>query len=275
MAVQKRNKLNQLKRSLPEGLLVDAAWLENRGYSRSLRSHYVASDWLEQPCRGVFQRPRGKLRWEQVAISLQSLLDYPVAVGGRTALNMQGHAHYLRHSQPPTHLYGYSGLPGWLARLNLDQPFVCHNSHRLFPTLSFPQGKIPLDYLKSEDSGKTLNCGLRIVSWGQWHWPLVLSTPERAYLELLDELPGKETFDEVDKIMEGLVNLSPRRVQMLLENTRSIKVKRLFLFFAHRHGHRWLNHLQEEKINLGTGKRKLVQNGVLDPNYLITVPEYI
>ena len=120
-----------------------------------------------------------------------------------------------------------------------------------------------------------MNCGLRIVSWGQWHWPLVLSTPERAYLELLDELPGKETFDEVDKIMEGLVNLSPRRVQMLLENTRSIKVKRLFLFFAHRHGHRWLNHLQEEKINLGTGKRKLVQNGVLDPNYLITVPEYI
>ena len=49
MTVQSGKKLNWLEHELPEGLLVDAAWLEANGYSRSLRSQYVAAGWLEQP----------------------------------------------------------------------------------------------------------------------------------------------------------------------------------------------------------------------------------
>lgn len=88
----KRNgqKLNRLQRDVPEGLLVDAAWMTAHGYSTSLRTQYVAAGWLEQPVRGVFRRPRGELTWEKVVISLQMLLDYPVVVGGRTALELQG-----------------------------------------------------------------------------------------------------------------------------------------------------------------------------------------
>ena len=70
-----------MERALPEGLLADAQWLEQRGYYRSLRSQYVASGWLEQPARGVFRRPRGTVSWEQVVISLQTLLEFPVSVG--------------------------------------------------------------------------------------------------------------------------------------------------------------------------------------------------
>ena len=73
--------------------------------------------------------------------------------------------------------------------------------------------------------------------------------------------------------MEGLANLSPRRMQSLLESTRSVKVKRLFLFFADRHQHRWLDYISREKIDLGKGKRMLVKGGKLDTKYLITVPE--
>ena len=42
-------------------------------------------------------------------------------------------------------------------------------------------------------------------------WPLMLSTPERAVLELLDELPGREAFHQADVLMEGLPALSPKR----------------------------------------------------------------
>ncbi len=63
------------------------------------------------------------------------------------------------------------------------------------------------------------------MRWGQWDWPLLISTPERAILELIDELPNKETFHLVDVTMEGLVNVSPRRMQQLLEVATSIKVK--------------------------------------------------
>ena len=120
---------------------------------------------------------------------------------------------------------------------------------------------------------EALEGALRIERWGQWKWPLVMSMPERAYLELLDELPKKETFHMADVIMEGLVNLSPRRLQSLLENCNNIKVKRLFFFFAERHQHKWFAHIKSKNIDLGKGKRMLVKGGKLDTKYQITVPE--
>ena len=100
-----------------------------------------------------------------------------------------------------------------------------------------------------------------------------MSAPERAILELLDEVPQRETFHQADMLMEGLRNLSPRRLQKLLADCRSIKVKRLFLWFAERHNHAWLKKLDRNGINLGRGKRMLVRGGKLDTKYNITVPE--
>jgi len=100
-----------------------------------------------------------------------------------------------------------------------------------------------------------------------------MSSPERAILEMLDELPQHESFHQVDMVMEGLVNLRPRRLQALLEDAGSIKVKRLFLFFADRHRHKWLDYIDRDKISLGSGKRVIFTGGKLDPEYKITVPE--
>jgi hypothetical protein len=73
--------------------------------------------------------------------------------------------------------------------------------------------------------------------------------------------------------MEGLSNLSPRRLQKHLADCRSVKVKRLFFFFADRHKHAWLKHLDTKYIDFGTGKRMLVKGGKLDPVRQIIVPE--
>ena len=112
-----------------------------------------------------------------------------------------------------------------------------------------------------------------IQPWGPWRWPLMLTTPERAILELLDELPDNESFHQVDVLMEGLSTLSPARLQTLLVDCRSIKVKRLFFFFADRHRHAWLKRLNRRAIDLGSGKRMLVKGGRFDAQHLITVPE--
>ena len=269
MTVQNRDKLNWLERRLPEGLLVDAAWLERHGYSRSLRSQYVAGGWLEQPIRSVFRRPRGSLSWEQVVISLQSLLHLPVSVGGRTALELHGYAHYLPRGQEKIHLYVEGKLPGWLFKLPMEATFVRHNRCRFLPPVRLPR---LTEEGFPEVGRKSLQQGLRPLPWGQWKWPMLLSTPERALLELLDELPGAETFHDVDVLVESLVDLSPRRLQHLLEQTRSIKVKRLFFFYADRHSHRWLDHIARERIDLGSGKRVLVKGGKFDPKYQITIP---
>jgi hypothetical protein len=264
MTEQTGGKLNQLERLLPEGLLVDAAWLSEHGYSTSLRSQYVSAGWLEQPTRQVYRRTRGSLSWEQVAISLQTLLHEDLTVGGRTALELQGFAHYLSHETKEVHLYGPKHPPSWLGKLPLGVSFAYHNSQRLFLSAAKAAGPSGHDSLPAD---------LVAQPWGQWGWKLTLSSPERALLELLDELPNRESFHQVDKLVEGLANLSPRRLEKLLLNCRSIKVKRLFFFFADRHQHAWLKRINKDDIDLGKGKRMLVRGGKLNAAYQITVPE--
>jgi hypothetical protein len=270
-------KLNLLQRLLPDGLVADARWLQVRGYSSGLRSKYVASGWLEQPARGVFTRPGGGHRWEQFIISLQSLLRQPVAVGGKTALGLQGYAHDVPLGvEESVQLYTEAKLPGWLQKLPLRTAFDVHNARRLFPDAGIAASVDDLpDPASKPARPSTLprGHGLTTVPWGPKDWPILVSTPERAALELLDELPDNETFESVDLIMEGLTTLSPRRVEELLTRCSSIKVKRLFLWFAERHGQPWLDRIDARHVDTGTGKRVIARGGRLDSKYLITVPE--
>jgi hypothetical protein len=100
-----------------------------------------------------------------------------------------------------------------------------------------------------------------------------MSSPERAILELLEEVPRRETFHQADALMEELRNLNPRRLHALLVECRSVKVKRLSLWFAERHKHAWLKGLDRNGIDLGRGKRMLARRGKLDTRFNITVPE--
>jgi Transcriptional regulator, AbiEi antitoxin, Type IV TA system/Transcriptional regulator, AbiEi antitoxin N-terminal domain len=254
MATRSDSKLNRLQQELPEGLLADAGWLEAHGYSSALRSQYVRAGWLDSPARRVYRRSRTPLTWQQAVISLQTLLDLPLAVGGRTALEQLGYAHYLSAEMREVHLYGTKRAPTWLGDLPLDVKFHWHNSLRLFPGDAPPE---PSPVMVSA-------AGLSL--------PIRYSSKERAVLELLDELPEHESFHQVDALMEGLSDLSPRRLQTLLETCSSVKVKRLFLFFADRHRHAWRSRLDVSRVDLGSGKRVLVKGGRLDPTYHITVP---
>ncbi|MGQ3049269.1 MAG: type IV toxin-antitoxin system AbiEi family antitoxin domain-containing protein [Niveispirillum sp.] len=262
-----------LERTLPDGLLVDAAWMEQHGYSTSLRSQYVAAGWLVQPVRGTYKRPLGKLTWERAVISLQALMKHPLIVGGRTALELQGLGHYVSASGPASiHLHGDEPPPGWLAKLPFKERFIFHKAQTLFSATTTAEGPLSLAGGDDGDDHERTGDHVRPLTMSA-HWPLLVSTPERAFLELLDELPKRETFHNVDMIAEGLRSLSPARLQRLLEDCRSVKVKRLFFWFAERHGHRWLNRIDRDRVSLGSGKRMLVKGGRLDPKYLITVPE--
>ena len=276
MAKRLEGKLNYLERSLPRGFVVDARWLEELGYSSSLRSQYVSGGWLEQPAPRVYRLPSSApLTWQHVLLSLQAVLHVDLVVGGRTALELQGFAHYLSQTQKEVHLYGLKPPPTWLRNLELGVSFHYHNSLRLFPERSAALTSVNWNLetrqvtsvADSDPNVTVINLG------GPDEWPLAVSTPERAVLELMDELPKHESFHQVDMLMEGLSNLRPRWLQQLLSECRSVKVKRLFFFFADRHRHRWLKQLDKSKVDLGEGKRLLVRGGKLDRTYQITVPE--
>jgi hypothetical protein len=275
MGSQNQGKLNWLQHNLPEGLVTDSSWLERHGISRQLRRKYVMHGWLLQLGRGVYRRPTSAevfttVPWQQLVISLNALQNLPVAVGARTALDLQGFSHYVSPGgSREAHLYANEELPGWVSRVPVDAKLVLHDARKLFRNRDVPayftSGDATLRH--PEDSGFTQQ------SWGHWKYPLTTSTPERAVLELLDEVPKRETFHQADVLLEGLRNLSPRRLQALLGDCRNVKVKRLFFWFAERHNHAWLQKIDRSGIDLGKGKRMLVRGGKLDTKYNITVPE--
>jgi hypothetical protein len=269
---QKPRRLNLLQRLLPEGLLATTSWLEGHGYTRSLLAKYVQRGWLESPARGVYRRPGPPLVWQHAVVSLQTFLGVRVHVGGLTALELEGHGHFLRLGGiQPIHLYSAARLGSWVSKLSTKDPLVLHRD-RLFAEDSEAAGEPEEPHPAFRDRHHP-RLGLRQQPWSAYGWPIVYSTPERAILELLDEVPANESPSHANLLIQGLTTLSPRRLARLLRSCRSVKVKRLFFALAGRHNHRWLEKLDPKEFDLGKGKRMLIPGGRLHPRYLITLPE--
>ncbi|MAQ45933.1 MAG: hypothetical protein CL812_08755 [Confluentimicrobium sp.] len=277
MSVQRGQKLNSLQRLLPEGLVASSRWLDEAGYSSALRSKYVANGWLEQPTRGIYKRPGTETRWQHLIISLQSLMRIPVIVGGLSALELQGYGHYVAMgTRRKVHLYTEAPLSKWLNEIDPEIDFQTRNARKLFKSEAIFKAIQDLPSISSARNVETLNNpegGLRLHVWGDRSWPMVISRPERAILEFLDEIPAHQSFQHAADMFTGLSNLSPKQLQKSLEGCKSVKVNRLFLWFAERHDHAWFKRLDLDAINIGSGKRVIAKGGRLDAKYQITVPE--
>jgi hypothetical protein len=92
-------------------------------------------------------------------------------------------------------------------------------------------------------------------------------------MECLSLAPQQFPLVEAKEIMEGLTTIRPAAVQELLENCKSVKVKRLFLFLAEKAEHSWFKYIDTQKIDLGSGKRSLAKDGVLVSKYQLVVPK--
>jgi hypothetical protein len=111
-----------------------------------------------------------------------------------------------------------------------------------------------------------------LEDYNEGAFQIKIASPERAILECLYLTPDKQDLLETYQIMSGLVNLRPDMVQTLLNECKSVKVKRLFLYMLKKANHQWGQFLDLSEVNLGTGDRELVKNGIYDPEFHITVP---
>lgn len=265
MSDSRNEKLNRLLETLGDTTLVSSRWLRAHGYPSNLVARYMASGWLQSPARGVYQRKGGKPTWEGLLHTLQQLEQLPIHVGGRFALARRGHEHYLRLGEPATlTLYGAAKLPAWAHKLPLRQRVqACGNGPFDWPPPSFSVG--------TPDTMLTAQ-GLERVADDTSAAGVVFSSPERAILELCDEITDGALVHEANAIMQGLATLRPQLVGTLLQHCSSIKTKRLFLALADRNRHAWLEHVNLQTVDLGRGKRELVRGGKLNAKYQITLP---
>ncbi len=140
MGLLKSDKLNLLHKKLPEGAMVPSRWLQAQGYSRQLLYKYVKSGWLRSPGPDTYCRSTTELTWQSVVASWQHVSARAWHVGGETALNLLGHAYYLRlGGEAHVHLYGRGAVPGRVKGLSASAEWVFH-SRALFATEDVAMG---------------------------------------------------------------------------------------------------------------------------------------
>ena len=250
MNTEKESKLNNLLSIQPSGIVLCSAWLTEQGYSLDLQKQYKKSRWFESIGTGALIRRADLVDYLGGVYALQSQLGLSVHPAGKTALSLQGKAHYLELSAKKAQLFGGKGerLPLWFKKRDWGLSVETRLTSFLPPDL----GLIEFEH-------KSFN--------------VKISSPARAVMECLYLAPKYQPLIEVYELMEGLNNLRPATVQTLLEDCSSIKVKRLFLYLADKAGHEWLSYIDLSKVDFGSGKRAIVSDGVYIPKYRITVPK--
>jgi len=253
MSGEPRTKLNRLLRAWPQGTVAVSPWLEKQGAYQQLLHEYEKSGWIERIGQGAYIRAGDAVEWTGGLYALQNHLKLPVHVAAKTALQMQGYAHFLPLGKGRVvTLFGTPGtrLPTWFRRYDWG---------------------VKLRYVTTKLFADVPDAGLTTKTLGTW--AITLSAPERAMMEVLHLVPSKETFEEASLLMQSLTTLRPRSVQSLLEQCQSVKVKRLFMFLAESHNHAWVRKLDPSQVDFGKGKRMIVKGGRFDTKYRITVPD--
>lgn len=249
MNTEKKTKINSLLQSIPSGVVLSSAWLTGQGYSLDLQKQYRKNQWLKSIGTGALIRDGDEVDYLGGVYTLQSQLRMTIHPSAKTALALQGKAHYLGLNERRAILFGprEEKLPRWFEEYDWGTEIDSKSSSFLPPDLG-------------------------LVAVEHKSFRIKVSSPARAVMECLYLAPAHQPLLEVYELMEGLNNLRPATVQKLLESCTSVKVKRLFLYMAEKAGHDWFNYLITEKIDLGSGKRAIVTGGIFNAKYQMTIP---
>ena len=249
MSVVYTNKLNQLLTQRNPGGLYFSAWLTEKGYSNQLIMRYRNSGWLSTLSRGVMYRAGDKLNSFAVINSYNEQMKKDFHIAAHSALELSGFNHYIPMGKPLLMVAHPKEqlVPEWIKKIDLDR------TPKFFSTETFSKPQIS--------------------TFNSEYAHLKASVPEQAFLECLLLAPRQYSFMDLYYLMEQLTSLRPDVLQSILENTDNIKTKRLFLYMAEKADHYWCRLLDTKKIDLGSGKQKLVEKGVYLPKYKITIPQ--
>lgn len=224
--------------------VLTAAFLRRQGVSYQRMLKYRKGGWLSALGTGAFSESGTTPTFEMAIAALSEQLGLPVHLGGKTALLRHGIVQHLPLGGHMSELYLSRGfqLPKWFCDTYGGQ-FVRNSSHLVADDTG----------LDREDNG------------------VVLSSPERAFLEVAAQVPKKTALGELYQLMEFAETLRPKLLTDLLVRCGSIKAKRVFLFLADDLGHWWAKKIDHSAINLGNGCRVIDKGGEFQAKYNIVV----
>lgn len=251
-----KSKLKSLLENWPMHTIVTTSWLLDHGYTYSNIQKYVTSNWIQHAGSGsgAYKRPYDTISWEGAIYGLQQQHPKTFYVGGKSALEKHGAAHYITFGETSLFLFTPvpQSCPYWI------KDFLENNSnaikfHHFYNKLLPPEVGLT-----------TFDCG---------EFSIQIASRERAAFEMVELLGKHHTFGECRLVFENLSTLRPKLVQELLEKCTSVKAKRVFLFLSAKLNLPWMKYINETTIDLGEGARQLTSQGHYDAYYKITYPK--
>lgn len=273
----------------PKGTIATYDWLEGQGVYRQLADTYVNSGWLERVGRGAFKRAGEEVNWTGALYAMQTQLKLSLHAAGKTALQLQGYAHYLplgfasragaasgtKHASVSGSASGARSASVSRAGSESEAAVIlfCNSNEKLPAWFKQYQWQIKVRFTATNLFGDKNSPGL--TGFDEGDYSIKISSAERAMLEVCYAVPDKESFEEAGHLMEGLTTLRPNLVQELLEKCSSVKTKRLFMYFAEEYSHAWLKKLHLSKVDFGKGNRSLCTDGQYNKKYQLVVPRKV
>jgi hypothetical protein len=251
MTSENESKINNLLKVAPKNAVLTTAWLKEQGISNKLAWWYAKSGWLEHISDGAYCFAGNHITWAGAISAAQQQLKLPIYPGGKTALQLLGKGHYINMALQTIQLFAApkTKIPRWLQSPYWKESFTIYR-----PTLF--NTKNTAWQTTFEIAGQSL----------------LISTPEKASLELCFLVPNTVTFTEAALILDGLPRMRPKLLQDLLEACLSYKAKRLLLYLAEHFQHAWVSEINLNSIDLGKGKRVIAGGGHYNSKYKISVP---
>lgn len=248
MPLETRSKLNRMLHMHNNGGLYFSDWLRRQDYSDQLLRQYRTAGWLCSLGSGVMYRTGDDLSAYAAIASYNEQCGKRYRIAAHSALELFGYYHYVPMGKPVLMVaHQEAHTPLWMKSEKFDRTIST------FSTDTFGE-------LQEEE---------RMVDGHK----LLSSSPEQAFMECLLLAPKRYALMDLYYIMEQLTSLRSAKIQALLETTKNLKVKRLFLYMAEKAGHYWFEELDISKIELGTSKLQIVKGGVYVSKYKITIPK--
>lgn len=222
-----KNLLTTLRRGEP----LDTRRLNECGLQPSHAAYLASHGWLVRLGRGVYMLPGDTLdRDACLALIAKDTAGFHVA--GKTALAWRG----VRHN------------------LSFVEKLVLWSDKRIKLQPWFTE-RFPCRYQATHIFDDSLPAELGLAPLPNGRPDVLVSTPERALLELLSDVGKWQTLEETRNLVENVRNLRVPLMDELLAHVTRIKIVRLAHALADELNLPWLNLAQKHSDRLGGGQR--------------------
>ena len=244
-------KIQQIIEAEPHASMLFGDWLSRQGLDSKEQYAYMKRGWLFRISKGVYVLRGTVPTLLSTIAAYNKQLGKHCIVGAYTALDIRGYSHYLPLGKPTAYLFTdrFNKLPLWITAGEWDMTV------RYMTTSFLGDGLIGVEEMTVENE------------------TLLVSSPERAFMECLNLPDSTASLLDLYYIMESMTTLRPTLLQQLLEACTSQKVKRLFLYMAEKAGHQWFKALKLETIDTGTSRLMAVPTGKYIAKYNMTIPK--